>query len=254
MTRRQWWYLDSSDQKMKGPVDDEVFRGLVDGGTIDLNTLVWQEGMPDWAPLSATGFPSVGGGEAVKPDEVIVPPPPEDYPSMREPRHPWRRFFARHIDITLAILVLMSMQVGMLMGLAWILWIPLEALLLSRWGYTPGKRLFNVTVRRADGALLTFEEALRRTLRVWFFGLGLGLPIVQFITMGFAYHRLTTKGITSWDATENLRVTFTPLSVIQMVILTALVIFLLLGFSTLIVIISELSRTVNTGAPVGMVI
>lgn len=44
------------------------------------------------------------------------------------------------------------------------LWVPVEALLVSKWASTPGKLLFGLSVLDAGGAHLTYREALRWSL------------------------------------------------------------------------------------------
>lgn len=41
-----------------------------------------------------------------------------------------------------------------------LLWVPLEALFLSKWGATPGKFLFGLSVSQAEGFKLSYKEAL----------------------------------------------------------------------------------------------
>ena len=64
-----WYYAENSERR--GPVDDATFQGLVANGTIRPDTLVWQEGMPDWKPYGQiAGAPAPGG-----------PPPPPFVPA-----------------------------------------------------------------------------------------------------------------------------------------------------------------------------
>jgi hypothetical protein len=44
------------------------------------------------------------------------------------------------------------------------LWVPLEALLISKWGTTPGKALFGLSVRNAIGLKLSYLAALKWSL------------------------------------------------------------------------------------------
>lgn len=57
-----WYYAHNGEQK--GPVSEEVLRGLVTSGQITSDDLVWKEGMADWA-----SYQSVLGGRmlAAKP-------------------------------------------------------------------------------------------------------------------------------------------------------------------------------------------
>ena len=42
-----------------------------------------------------------------------------------------------------------------------LLWIPLEAFLISKWGTTPGKALFGLSVQSAEGFKLSYSKALK---------------------------------------------------------------------------------------------
>ncbi|MEN9343507.1 MAG: hypothetical protein RLZZ453_294 [Chlamydiota bacterium] len=45
-----------------------------------------------------------------------------------------------------------------------ILWVPIEAFCVSRWGKTPGKSIFGLSVYSAEGFMLSYKEALKRAL------------------------------------------------------------------------------------------
>ena len=45
-----WYYVDG--EKQAGPVDDAQLEGLLRDGRIQLETLVWHEGMANWQPYS----------------------------------------------------------------------------------------------------------------------------------------------------------------------------------------------------------
>ena len=49
-----------------------------------------------------------------------------------------------------------------------------------------------------DGGML-YSEALRRSLKVWWRGLGTGFPLASLITLFVAYGHLTRNGFTTWD-------------------------------------------------------
>lgn len=46
-----WFYARNNERQ--GPVSSETIRHLIGAQAIDSNSLVWTEGMPDWAPLSS---------------------------------------------------------------------------------------------------------------------------------------------------------------------------------------------------------
>jgi len=141
-------------------------------------------------------------------------------PALRRQHHPWRRFFARMVDIsTVGLLLFLQLAfftaalvpamardfrrtlenplvAGFLLYLAWV---PAEAAFLSLAGTTPAKWLFRIRVVHPDGTLLSYREALKRSFLVWVQGLGLGIPIVTAFTQLFAYCRLARTGTTLWD-------------------------------------------------------
>ncbi|WDJ05763.1 pilin [Xanthomonas campestris] len=67
-----WYYADGSRQR-RGPVDVEALRGLYRDGLIALDSLVWREGMPHWAPLAAC---AAEFGPPIATDVASSPLPP----------------------------------------------------------------------------------------------------------------------------------------------------------------------------------
>jgi len=129
---------------------------------------------------------------------------------------PWNRFMAKMVDYSILLIVLYVLQtvfftsqsdsniVGALFDLiAWTLagffLVFIEPAFISRYGKTPGKHIFGISVRHRDGSLLSYAEARTRTYNAWVNGLGFNVIIVSWITMFYQYDRLIRKGITSWD-------------------------------------------------------
>ena len=146
--------------------------------------------------------------------------------------HPWRRFFARMVDfstIGVALLFIFTFITGLFIekyfpdhiigflkvtenkifswSLLFLLWLPIEAILMSSTGTTLGKWVFGIRVVSLNGNKLLFSGALKRTLLVWIQGLCFGIPIVALITQFFGYRRLTRTGTTLWDSSVNSTVT-----------------------------------------------
>lgn len=87
----QWWYMQGHSQanpQRHGPVPAETLAELFHSGRIGLDTLVWREGQPQWAPLSdfsaelgltpTTGSslpPPLPQNSAVPPSYVRAPQP-----------------------------------------------------------------------------------------------------------------------------------------------------------------------------------
>lgn len=56
--RKVLWYYALSNQQ-QGPVDEGTMQQLMENNTINANTLIWQEGMPSWAPLQSTSLQAI---------------------------------------------------------------------------------------------------------------------------------------------------------------------------------------------------
>lgn len=129
--------------------------------------------------------------------------------------HPWIRYFARSIDtlvffnLVQYLMFFISSQSykqalafgrGVPFRIAeYLIWTVIEAFLLSSYGYTLGKWILNVEVRNVKNERLTFNEALKRALEVFFYGEGLSIPFIGLVTNIVQYNRLTRDGITGWD-------------------------------------------------------
>jgi hypothetical protein len=75
------WYYAQGDQR-KGPVTEAEFDTLIAAGTITAETLVWKEGMANWAPLKEVR-PAGAGAETAPPGWIRCTAtgrffPPED--------------------------------------------------------------------------------------------------------------------------------------------------------------------------------
>lgn len=129
--------------------------------------------------------------------------------------HPWRRYFARAIDLTLVGLMVSFVQFvllhhnlvniskgeNVLCGLAgWGLLVLIEPLLLARFGTTAGKWCMGITVTRPDGGRLSYGEALERTAAVWLYGAGLGISIVELVCNYRSYRRYMNGEELAWES------------------------------------------------------
>jgi uncharacterized RDD family membrane protein YckC len=161
------------------------------------------------------------------PEPAVVEPRPEK-PEKSQIR-PWVRFFARYIDLGISTAIIFVILLGLAVlyeplqiALAnlnpltdiiittfvsitfWIL--VLEPVFISRFGGTPGKMLLKVSVRGAGGALLTYNQALSRSIHVWSRGYACGIVGLNIITLLIASSDLEKKGRTWWDARGNIAV------------------------------------------------
>ena len=106
---------------------------------------------------------------------------------------PWRRYFARSLDLSLYGLIWSMVALwgfranpagqiplpwAMLCNYAaWALVFVFEPLLLHFWGTTVGKWIFGLSVRDEDGNKLSISTALYRTWGVFIHGMGGGIPV-----------------------------------------------------------------------------
>ena len=70
-----WYYIDENNQQV-GPVSEAEFQNLVNNGTIDTNTKVWNEGLSNWVR-----YWDIIAGVNPTPPEVPVEPEPEEIKS-----------------------------------------------------------------------------------------------------------------------------------------------------------------------------
>lgn len=214
-----WYYLE--DGVARGPAPHDEMLTLFREQRLPVDTLVCRVGDQEWSPAGEMGL------------LPAAPPPPlpqqEDFVQARQSgpsvavlsrseasstEFAWRRYLARLVDFFLfAAIIGMGLTVihpgiaewvadgrGTLLSLGIaIAYLPFEAWMLAASGATPGKRLFALRVRCADGSPLTFERAFQRSARVYLLGQAFGLPILTQIAKLFALERFRRTGTTLWD-------------------------------------------------------
>lgn len=133
----------------------------------------------------------------------------EDIP---EEIHPWRRFAARSLDMSLFAALLQFLifvvfrarpipdEFGLtLIGIGFgFLYIPLEALLLHKFGTTPGKWAMGIRLEWIQGGNLPYLEAIYRSWRVWKSGMGFGIPVAEIVMNVACYCKLTGRALSRW--------------------------------------------------------
>ena len=123
--------------------------------------------------------------------------------------HPWRRYFARSLDLALAGLAVSLMRFCVFrqplddgagarivqLVLAWVVLMVTEPFLLHFWGTTVGKWIWGIrVVSIRDGKKLSLNEAFSRTGLVFACGEGASIPLVNFACNGYSYYRYVKKG------------------------------------------------------------
>lgn len=259
------WYFVRDGERVGPRAADEV-QALFSAGVLAPETLVWTAGMEQWRPaFELPEFAHVLRGVASPPPipdptfqhrqftsgtaTAAGPPHTEVYARVHPPLqtaeevdsspHAWRRWTARMIDVGCVGFVFGVLLELLAPGstaelndvaanvIVFALCFPVEAVVLSAFGTTVGKRLLRIRVVRRDGLPLDFGTALNRSFQVWMSGLGFGIPLVSLVTMVVGYNRLTSEGRTSWDSALQLSVHHGRISAVRWLIVAACILTLI---------------------------
>ncbi|MCE9520568.1 MAG: RDD family protein [Verrucomicrobia bacterium] len=231
-------YFISNAGERTGPHSQFNVIERIRDGTLKGEELAWHMGLPEWKPLrDLHEF-----ADYWKPTPEIIAEAEHVRQVARialDTPQPWLRFWARIMDyFWFSMLFSLLMNLLLPQASAWIeaarenlmlgqpitqaqtiflilfppamflLFVPLEAYWLSRRGTTPGKALLRIQIRRLDGTLPTFHQALLRSLLVLMKGtfFFLFFPFPQLFIMSWCRIRLVQLGTTSWDEQTGLRV------------------------------------------------
>lgn len=144
------------------------------------------------------------------PADIPVPVETEDIGR----RIPWRRYFARTLDLELystawMLFCTLVLRLNMSQVSAWrnisiiaaslLLTFSVEPLMLHRFGTTPGKWLLGLKVTRSDGSFFSVKEARERTGGVLLKGVGLEIPLVSLVTNVLSYLRCCRGEEQPWE-------------------------------------------------------
>lgn len=250
MTEEQWFYV--RDHAREGPLSRKELQRLFHVGALDQGTLVWAPSLENWTP--AAQVPEFLPSEPVQPLPVPVQNAPTVSPQRSSPPlpildpdgpqvRPWVRYGARFVDFVVgATATCLVMLLAAPAVLGWpeialnmifpLYWVFVESAFLASWGTTPGKWLLRVTVRNGDGSKLTLRQAVTRSFRVWWRGLGTGFPLAELFTNIVAYRKLTEVGKTTWDRDGGHVVTHRQVGVLRGLIASSI----LVGFVLLVLI------------------
>lgn len=80
-----------------------------------------------------------------------------------------------------------------------IIWLFIEAVIISMFGTTPFKALLGIRVLKEDENRLSLGQSVRRNILVLIRGMGLRLPVVSLIALYLASVDLSSVGRSSWD-------------------------------------------------------
>jgi len=127
--------------------------------------------------------------------------------------YPWRRFFARSIDIALYGIIIVfiigyvlrwpiknSITLSTLqLMLSCLIMLFIEPLLLKYLGTTPGKCLFGLVLRTKENKKLSYFDGLFRTFYVIKDGYGFGVPLYELYRKYVSFKTCSDKKELTWD-------------------------------------------------------
>ena len=166
--------------------------------------------------------------------------------------HPWRRFFAKSIDMYIFGLIF-NFAIGAMFPhlldksnifnkgneyiatyVSMFFYFPFEAFCLFSFGSTIGKSIYNITLIKNSPNVASFGAYFHRSFNTWFFGMGAGIPLVNLFAQLVAYIALEKHGLTSWDRKLNWTVIHNHMSfgrwcIVAMTWLLIIVIIVLLN-------------------------
>jgi len=160
----------------------------------------------------------------------------DEHKEIEISQHPWRRYFARMIDIAVVsdgliifwFVITHNVRVSFFENIfrglleMFILFI-VEALLITKLGTTLGKWILNIQLKSCTDAAINCKRAFRRSLGVYISGVAIGLPIFSLLAELNAYDELLDNGSTSWDDKVETKVGFQEINFIRGIIATILI-------------------------------
>lgn len=242
MSETDQWFYKIGEANL-GPVSEAELIDLYRDGHISDETLVRQVGQEAELQM-VEAFPHLNESP---------PNPPQEETWCDTSPHPWRRFFARSIDLNVNAVVLILGWTFLMTAIApdqpafWTrLFVDREytlpsALLTTAFsflgnipfmayqGTTLGKWIFGIRIVQEDGRPMGLKKALKRELAVFVRAYFLMIPIANLFTLAGAYETLTSEGKTSWDKDYALVAKHRPDSTIQTLVGTITVILLVAG-------------------------
>ncbi len=153
--------------------------------------------------------------------------------------YPFRRAAARFIDYLLwgmlAVAVL-GERTGDVRSPSWLFYVSfwgyvfVEAVLISVFATTIGKRLTGIYVYGPDGKKMPFLFSLKRAVLVFGAGMGFFLPYVSLVLPIYAFYRLVKYKTVFWDMVSDSTVKAVKTTLLDKLLLAAFAVFLLTGY------------------------
>ncbi len=147
----------------------------------------------------------------------------------------WSRYFARIIDMTVGITI-----IGIIVGISLnilnfygsaihipdilmtvllsIIYLLIEPIMISKFGTTPSKKLFGISIISSNNEYLNYSISMQRGFFMWAKGLAFTIPIISLIALSITYSNFTNEGVTSWDKSCDAKVIHKKISKFRFII------------------------------------
>jgi hypothetical protein len=207
-----WFYI--RDHQQQGPVSLFELKKLFEHGILTCDTFIWNKDMVCWQKAKTLNlFPDANLETAA---EAKIPK--NDAGEWKEVKkaiypngRPIVRYLARFFDLSLFTFVfitfvsifspkfVLDFSGYSIFVFCLIFYIFAESAILSIFGNTLGKSLLNLHLKTVNGDPIDFPTAFQRSIFVNAAGMGLGVPIINFICFLFSYRDLKKHGFSTWD-------------------------------------------------------
>lgn len=195
-----WFYAQHNQQQ--GPVSIETLRGMLAGGTLSPQDLVWTQGMPDWLPASEIADLQIGHAGSPTAPVPVVPiqyggatPQAIGYQTPSQTAQYagfWIRFLAMIIDYIALIIAfsLISIPLAVFGGISprsgqvntgidcfftmfdvLVVWLYYALFESSSYQATPGKMALGLKVTNEFGERISLARATGRYFGKWISGM-----------------------------------------------------------------------------------
>ena len=212
MAGNAWFYI--RDHHQQGPVGLFELKKMFEQGVLSGETFIWTKEMKCWQMANSHPYFSEDFfllDYAEQPQENLAGLWKEQQKDTFPNGRPFVRYIARLFDLSLFSLFLITLvsifspkfvvasSPIFIFILSLILYILVEAIILSIFGNTLGKSILNARIRTMTGEPIDFIMALKRSIFVTAAGMGFGIPLINFICSYFSYFDLRKNGKSTWD-------------------------------------------------------
>lgn len=206
-----WFYI--RDHQQQGPVGIFELKKLVEQGILTAESFIWTQEMEGWQTMNSLSlFPD---SELVSKEAKSSVNVAGDWEEIKKDTYPQGRpivrYLARFFDLSLFSLflitfvsvfsprfILESSGIAIFI-LSLVLYVLVEASILTIFGNTLGKSILNARLRMVNGERIDFLTALKRSIFVTAAGMGFGVPLINFICFYFSFFDLKRNGRSTWD-------------------------------------------------------